>query len=151
MRSAPACRRAWLCALGLLVAVSAPGDAVVPASGTKSSTSKNPLAGCQQCHVDVETKYVKSLHFKGKVACMDCHGPSKGHLADENNEIKPDKLFTRKNTDRLCGDCHACSRPKLPPTTSQPPSERKVCTDCHGSHELARVAVWPKPGPPKTK
>ena len=92
----------------------------------------NPLAGCQQCHVDVETKYVKSRHSAAKVACTNCHGPSKGHLADENNEVKPDVRFVRAEVDRLCGKCHACSRP------AEMRAGEKVCTDCHGSHVLVR-------------
>ncbi|MBM3888919.1 MAG: hypothetical protein FJ388_07295 [Verrucomicrobia bacterium] len=131
----------WLCALCLLLATCAPSHAADPAGATKSSATKNPLAGCQQCHVDIEAKYVRSPHFKKQVACTDCHGPSKGHIADENNEVKPDKLFTRKTTDRLCAECHACSRPQPSPPANQPSSDSKLCTDCHGSHALARIAI----------
>lgn len=100
------------------------------------STDKNPLAGCQQCHVDIEDEYAVSLHFKQKASCKDCHGPSEGHLADENNEVKPDEVFARKDVDRLCGECHECSRP----TATEPPEQRsKVCIDCHGPHDLAPV------------
>ncbi|NQU24834.1 MAG: hypothetical protein HQ567_26425 [Candidatus Nealsonbacteria bacterium] len=102
----------------------------------KDPAEKNPLAGCQQCHVDIEDEYAPSLHFKQKVSCKDCHGPSKGHLADENNEVKPDRLFARKDVDRLCGKCHECARE----TDDETPGQRaKVCTDCHGPHDLADV------------
>ena len=94
----------------------------------------NPLAGCRMCHVDVEDEFVGSAHFDGNVGCTNCHGSSEGHLADENNEVKPDELFAREDVDRLCGACHACARrseagarPTLPP----------VCIDCHGPHSLA--------------
>lgn len=152
MRSDPVRRRALVCALVLpLLATLAPSDAADFSVVTQTPTVKNPLAGCQQCHVDVETKYVKSRHFKEKIACTGCHGPSKGHIADENNQVKPDKLFTPKNTDRLCSNCHECSRRKPASPTSQLSSESKVCTDCHGSHELARVPAQAKPAQPRTK
>ena len=106
----------------------------------ESPTEKNPLAGCQQCHVDIEDEYAVSLHFTEKVSCKDCHGPSEGHLADENNEVKPDEVFARKDVDRLCDKCHECSRP----TAAESPADRsKVCTDCHGPHDLAPVKKTP--------
>ncbi len=102
----------------------------------ESPTEKNPLAGCQQCHVDIEDEYAVGLHFKEKVSCKDCHGPSNAHLADENNEVLPDEVFARKDVDRLCEKCHDCTRP----TAAESPADRsKVCTDCHGPHDLRRV------------
>jgi len=97
---------------------------------------RNPLAGCQQCHVDVEDEFTPSLHFAEKVACVDCHGLSEGHLADENNEIKPDVVFIRENTDPLCEECHGCSRPEDSQPAEAPPEGEAICTDCHGHHEM---------------
>jgi len=115
-------------------------DAAEDGPVNENPTEKNPLAGCQQCHVDIEDEYAPSLHFKQKVSCKDCHGPSEGHLADENNEVKPDEVFARKDVDRLCAKCHECSRP----TAAESPADRsKVCTDCHGPHDLARVPPFP--------
>ena len=105
-------------------------------SAKEDLSERNPLAGCQQCHVDIEDEYAVSLHFKMKIACTDCHGPSEGHLADENNEVKPDEVFARKDVDRLCGTCHGCSRPTADESTAD---RSKVCTDCHGPHDLAQV------------
>lgn len=93
----------------------------------------NPMAGCSICHVDVEDVFVGSAHFKSKIGCKTCHGPSKEHLADENNEVKPDRLPTRKDMDSFCSTCHDCSRPEM-----ENPSAR-ICTDCHGHHNPARV------------
>jgi len=99
---------------------------------------QNPLAGCTLCHVDIEDEYVESEHFEEKVACIECHGPSKGHIADENNEVKPDEVFARKDVDRLCSECHDCGR-KIPPGWSDLPlDKRKVCSECHVSHEFAK-------------
>ena len=95
----------------------------------------NPLAGCTLCHVDIEDEYVGSTHYDEGVACAKCHGPSEGHVADENNEVKPDELFAREDVDRLCEACHDCSR-QIPP---EKPPEPKVCTDCHGPHDIAML------------
>ncbi len=99
----------------------------------------NPLAGCSICHVDVEDEYTGSAHFKKKVGCKTCHGPSKGHVADENNEVKPDQTFARQEINRFCTSCHhhqQCCRPKprKPQAKARPRSQ--VCTDCHGHHDL---------------
>ena len=103
-------------------------------SGTEAG--KNPLAGCQLCHVDVEDEYTPSRHFKEKIACTKCHGRSEGHLADENNEVKPDEVFAREDVDRLCSECHECSREPANDPPVESAAQRRVCTDCHGSHEL---------------
>lgn len=97
----------------------------------------NPLAGCSICHVDVEDEFVGNKHFEQKVGCQTCHGPSEGHLADENNEVKPDRLFTRKNVDQLCGPCHECGRPNTRDSAVGADGQPMVCTDCHGYHDLS--------------
>ena len=106
------------------------GNAAAPPK--KPPKDDNPLAGCTMCHVDIEDAYVESKHYAKKVSCIKCHGKSEGHLADENNEVKPDRMFTRKNTDAFCEECHECDREPLEP----PPSKHKICTECHGAHDL---------------
>ena len=103
--------------------------------GGLESIDANPLGGCVSCHVDVEDELKKGKHLAEEVGCIECHGPSDGHVRDENNEIKPDQVFARKDVDRLCGECHKCSRPGA----EEPPEEHKVCTDCHRPHSLAPV------------
>jgi hypothetical protein len=97
------------------------------------------LAGCTLCHVDVEDEFVGTAHFTHDVGCRTCHGPSKGHLADENNEVKPDEMFARADVDRLCSDCHECERPGPAQAAGATGPEHKVCTDCHGWHTLAKL------------
>ncbi|MHC4403395.1 MAG: hypothetical protein ACYTG0_27365 [Planctomycetota bacterium] len=101
---------------------------------------ENPLAGCSLCHVDVEDKFVGSIHFEEKVGCATCHGPSEGHLADENNEVKPDEVFARDDVDRLCGGCHECFRLESDQPEVTAEGQPKVCTDCHGHHDVALLA-----------
>jgi hypothetical protein len=94
------------------------------------------LGGCDTCHVDVADACVGSPHFEQEVGCISCHGPSEGHVAEENNEIQPDEVFARDDVDRVCSNCHACSRPGQhgadPPPTAD--GHQKVCTECHAAH-----------------
>ncbi|MFH1922412.1 MAG: hypothetical protein ABIP48_21325 [Planctomycetota bacterium] len=108
----------------------------------------NPLAGCTLCHVDVEDEYVGTVHFDEQVGCGTCHGPSKEHLADENNEVKPDEVFARENVDRLCEHCHECFRPKAEKPEVTGDGAPKVCTDCHGPHDTALASDATASGPP---
>ncbi len=100
------------------------------------------MAGaCITCHVDQVDEYVGSLHQTEKVTCADCHGSSEPHIEDENNDVKPDVLFFRANTDRRCGECHEddCTRPPeyKPPIVMK--SQPTICTDCHGRHDVKLV------------
>ncbi len=100
------------------------------------------LAGpCITCHVDQVDEYVGGLHQKEKVTCADCHGSSEPHVEDENNDVKPDVLFFRANTDRRCGECHEddCTRPPeyKPPIVMK--SQPTICTDCHGRHDVKLI------------
>ena len=96
----------------------------------------NPLGGCGLCHVDVEDALVGSRHHTEGVGCVKCHGPSKGHAADENNDVLPDHTFARGEIDRFCEECHECSRPKDRPAETKTDAQWKVCTECHGAHKL---------------
>ena len=44
-----------------------------------------------------------SKHLAQGIGCTKCHGPSKEHVADEINEVKPDHTFTREQIDSFCG------------------------------------------------
>ena len=100
---------------------------------------ENPLGGCAGCHVDVEDELKGSIHLAEEVGCVECHGPSDEHVRDENNEAKPDEVFARKDIDRLCGDCHGCSRPRTAKAAAATAADPKVCTDCHHAHNLTIV------------
>ena len=86
--------------------------------------------------MDVEDEFLGSVHHAEAVGCADCHGPSDGHIADENNEVLPDRVFTRENTDPFCAKCHECSRLTTKEATHLPRARRKICTECHGSHDV---------------
>jgi len=86
------------------------------------------MSGCSICHVDVEIESKGSRHLAEGIGCSDCHGSSEGHIRDENNEVKPDRVFARADIDSFCNECHECS---LPAKERPLP---KVCTDCHDPH-----------------
>jgi hypothetical protein len=99
------------------------------------SVDGNPFGGCVMCHIDVEDEFEGSIHQTEQIGCVQCHGPSVGHVADENNEVRPDQVFARKDIDRLCGQCHACSRLMAAPP-AELPAHRRVCSECHDAHSL---------------
>lgn len=111
--------------------------AVSPADSA-GSARKNPLGGCAMCHVDVVDDLKGTAHLAHGVGCIRCHGASKAHAADENNEVKPDRVLTRKTADGFCAGCHKCSRAAaaFPGKAS---ARQKHCTDCHGAHTLRRA------------
>ena len=116
-------------------------DVVAGQSPQAEPPADNPMGGCGMCHIDVEDEVVVSVHFKEKIGCVECHGRSLAHLADENNEVPPDRLFTKKTVDKFCQECHECGRPQ--PAEQIEPADRpevhKVCTECHQAHTLAPV------------
>jgi len=91
------------------------------------------LGACDTCHVDVVDEFTGSVHSDERVGCADCHGASDGHIADENNEVKPDRIFAHADVDRLCATCHECSRSR---PVGPPAADHQVCTDCHAAHRL---------------
>jgi hypothetical protein len=105
-----------------------------------SAASANPLGGCATCHTDVTDAFATSEHHKRKMRCEDCHGPSLKHIDDENNEVKPDRTFGRKDVDPFCRKCHECTRPGAAAGSTRPASEHKTCTECHEAHRTVMPA-----------
>ena len=115
--------------------------------GAGTTSPSATLGGCTICHVDVADELAGALHQKkAGIACVTCHGHSKGHVQDENNEVKPDRVFARHQIDPLCDGCHfeschhAETNKRLPAGT-----KRRTCADCHGAH-TARIPPKPKAG-----
>ncbi len=124
------------------VAVSVPATVIErnpaeaePAPAGPQPVAANPFGGCDMCHVDVEDEFVGTKHDVEGVGCVKCHGPSEGHVADENNEVLPDRMFADSQVDSFCLECHECSRPAASQATTAN-AEQKVCTACHGAHDL---------------
>ena len=118
---------------------------------------------CGECHVAVYSTYVSSVHGAELVAesnqdvptCVDCHGV--------HNVRGPRDPTYRNDSIAICGDCHSNSAlmerygisanvyetylddfhgrtvdlfRRHDPTT---PSDKAVCFDCHGIHNIRRV------------
>lgn len=118
------------------------GGSANPAPETRSEPAAGPgvsatakFDGCDTCHVDVADEVVGTRHQAKSVTCAKCHGKSIGHVRDENNEVKPDRVFTPKTIDAFCGTCHKCDRPDA---AKPPVKQGPTCTHCHGSHKIVR-------------
>jgi formylglycine-generating enzyme required for sulfatase activity len=83
---------------------------------------------CSRCHVAQVLEWSTSRHQKATVVCQNCHGPSAGHVANERNEVKPDRLPSGVAIAALCQTCHAQGCPKT--------SRRDACESCHHPHAL---------------
>jgi formylglycine-generating enzyme required for sulfatase activity len=84
---------------------------------------------CSRCHVVQVIEWSSSKHVGAAVACQACHGPSAGHVANERNQVKPDRLARDGAIAALCAGCHARGCPKS--------ARRDGCQECHHQHALA--------------
>jgi len=129
--------RIYPAALGALASVVATFSCI----GTHVRPLSATLGGCTICHVDMADDLAGSKHEKAGIGCVTCHGHSKGHVEDENNEVKPDRLFARREIDRFCNGCHLATCPRAQTEERLPVGvNRKTCADCHGAHEV-RIRV----------
>ena len=101
-----------------------------------NSAGTDPEADCELCHVDVVDELKGGIHPAEGVGCVKCHGPSDGHVLDENNDVLPDRVYPREKIDKFCESCHECSRPKATKPALGGPEKHKVCTECHGAHKI---------------
>ena len=86
---------------------------------------------CSRCHVAQVLEWsAAAKHTQAGTACQSCHGASAGHVANERNQVKPDRLprnaveFTA-----LCAACHTAGCPKS--------LQKTGCQSCHHPHALA--------------
>ena len=139
-RNPPRPRTLWLI---LLLAPISAGSCFRDNPGT---IPMEALSRCTVCHVDVADAFAGSKHRQKGIGCTRCHGLSKRHVEDENNEVKPDRVFRRHEIDRWCGGCHfgSCKHGEAEglPARGNP---RRTCADCHGAHG-ARIPQSPGKG-----
>jgi len=83
---------------------------------------------CGRCHVVSVLEWSISRHSKGGTNCQACHGPSREHVSNERNEIKPDRVPHGAAIAGLCEDCHSSGCPKT--------AQRAACETCHHVHAL---------------
>src|SRR5690242_2494217 len=111
--------------------------------GAESSEGQSPArpefkaAGvCARCHVVSVLEWGISRHVAAGTSCQKCHGPSKGHVANERNEVKPDRLPRGAQIARMCMGCHEAGCPRTQQTVS--------CQNCHHVHALINPAKRPQ-------
>ncbi|MFN0168760.1 MAG: hypothetical protein ACKV22_20230 [Bryobacteraceae bacterium] len=83
---------------------------------------------CARCHVVSVLEWSLSGHKKAGNTCTGCHGVSRGHVVDERNNVKPDKIPHDAAIAALCSSCHTKGCPKTRKTAA--------CQDCHHAHAL---------------
>jgi len=118
---------------------------------------------CAQCHSAIYDKYKESVHGKALTqqgnldvpTCIDCHGV--------HNIQNPETVTFRNSTPFLCAKCHTNNALMhkygistdvlntyvadfhgttvvlFDKTYPDQPTNKPVCTDCHGIHEIADV------------
>lgn len=132
----------------------------------KAKVDPTALASCVECHVDVFNSWQNSIHGENIInkksidgaTCIDCHG-SPHYIVSKNN---PESLANKKNTVRVCGECH--KREDIMKKYGYGPHivERYIesfhgkkyilghpnapsCTDCHEYHDVKK---WDDPNSP---
>ena len=151
-------RRVWLPAavgVGVLLIVSYSrgvhlAEADDPAAEAEADDETNPLganAACYVCHIPFVKEELSRLHLKAKVACIECHGVSAGHVNDEDiGATPPEVVFKRKQIDTMCVECHKGHDVPAREVITRWLQRRRsaesaaVCTDCHGTHKIERPA-----------
>ena len=124
------------------------------AEGHDESTNVNEInGGCYVCHGGYRTESLVRTHAKEKIGCVQCHGKSDPHQADESHTTPPDKMYGLGSIDTMCAKCHAQHdvpakkvierwKQRCP---NRVDSKQIVCTDCHFEHRLpSRLVVWDK-------
>lgn len=116
------------------------------------ATAAGPAADnsrCFVCHINYEEELIASSHARRNIGCVNCHGVSDAHIADESwgsggNGTAPEIMYPRDKVKPACMACHPGE--KLSKTQHElvlAPSDPRVCTDCHGNHRLPqRRCKW---------
>ncbi len=104
---------------------------------------------CYVCHLNFQDEQFATWHQNANVGCMDCHGDSDLHSADESHVIPPDNMYKKSNVNASCTNCHSKATQEKQighrPFFEGSDPDRKYCTDCHGNHSIPkRHRVWDK-------
>ena len=118
--------------------VPAESDAPLPEAQLPEVPEELTKAGvCARCHVLSVFEWGVSRHVEEGTTCKRCHGQSKAHVANERNEVPPDRLPRGDDIADLCLDCHDDGCPE---------TEREdACQECHHPHALVHPDVTRAP------
>jgi len=112
--------------------------AVSPAAAQQADNQLKEASVCARCHVISVVEWGMSAHRKAGTNCVGCHGESRGHVVDERNNVKPDRIPRGDRISGLCATCHQAGCPKT--------KQAADCQSCHHVHAL----IDPKK-PPSSK
>lgn len=115
--------RIWL--LGM-IAMGASGELRAQDAGNR--TALQAAGVCARCHVNAVLEWEISGHARAGNSCSGCHGASKGHVADERNNVRPDRIPRGAAVASLCRSCHPSGCPSTRATEG--------CQTCHHIHAL---------------
>jgi hypothetical protein len=126
----------------------------VSAVGAAEVQPKQPADNgpCYVCHADLQAEKITEVHASKGHGCTECHGPSGEHMQDEMQMTTPDKLFGRSEVAGMCRECHEDPHEKKREKVKsfleewrgrarpngRTVSEKSICTDCHGTHNISR-------------
>ena len=105
---------------------------LLAAVGTAAAQQPTPeivqAGSCGRCHISSVLEWGLSLHQKKGTDCVACHGASQGHIIDERNNVKPERIPRGAAIASLCATCHTAGCPKSKQTAN--------CQTCHHPHAL---------------
>lgn len=102
---------------------------VAVALGQQPADDQFRKAGvCARCHVISVVEWGISGHSRPGTDCIACHGASEGHVLDERNNVKPERVAQGEAIAAQCSDCHSSGCPKA--------KRRDGCQGCHHHHAL---------------
>lgn len=117
----------------------------------ESAPPTGPIADnsrCYVCHINYADEELAVLHARANISCERCHGACDVHCSDEDNITPPDIMYPLEKINLSCMACHPKDtidiQPHEPLLTGIK-TEKKYCTNCHGSHHLSyRTRKWNK-------
>ena len=119
-------------------------DANKPEKPPEAARTEFKEAGvCARCHVLSVLEWSVSTHVGEGIDCRICHGTSQEHVANERNEIKPDRIPHGEEIAKLCVDCHDDGCPET--------LEMASCQECHHVHALLHPEKTPPSQDDRTK
>lgn len=101
---------------------------LLPLAGWAQQSDLKQAGVCSRCHVVSVLEWQISAHVAAGTACIQCHGPSEAHVANERNEVSPDRIPRGPAAAGLCMTCHTAGCPTTQKTAD--------CVSCHSPHTL---------------
>lgn len=92
-------------------------------AGFLAAAPENGAGSCARCHISVTVEWNVSKHKTARITCVACHGASEGHVAEERNNVKPDRVPQGAAIAPFCRECHDGVKPGS-------------CQTCHHVHAL---------------